>query len=260
MMERELQRETTELYALPAGEFTAARNARFKALRKERPELAKAVAALPKPAAAAAAVNRLAREEPSEVRALAQSGRALRKAQEAALAGKGAATALAAATTEHRAALERVQREARRLGLSQAVLERVSSTLRAASLDPELQPLLERGLLTSELEAAGFGLDPGLVALAPPKRAPPKRAPPKQKRDEGKKRLAEQRARLAEARELLAEARRGAAAADKELARAEKASVAARAVVEAAEQALAENQAASAASPSRRRTRSDSET
>ena len=249
-----MQREAVKLYALPAGEFTAARNVRAKALRKEQPDLAKAVAALPKPAAAAAAINRLAREEPSEVRALAQAGRALRKVQEAALAGRGAADALAAATAEHRAALDRVQREARRLELSRAVLERVSSTLRAASLDPELHPLLEQGLLTSELEAAGFGLDPGLVALAPA--APPRR----EKRADEKKRLAEQRARLKESRERLAEAKREAAAADKELACAKQTAAAARERVESAEQAVEAAQGTSAASPSRRRKRSASET
>ncbi|HET9506876.1 MAG TPA: hypothetical protein VFO81_02945 [Gaiellaceae bacterium] len=165
-MERELAGEAAGLYGLPADEFTAARNARAKELRGEQPELAAAVAKLPKPTAAAAAVNRLAREEPSEVRALVQAGRRLREAQEAALSGAGE-NDVAAATREHRDALERVRREARRLRLSDAVLERVTSTLRAASVDPALQPLLERGLLAREVESAGFGLDPALAAARP---------------------------------------------------------------------------------------------
>jgi hypothetical protein len=245
-MERELQREAAELYALPPGEYVAARKARAKALRKDQPELAAQVATLPKPTAAAAAVNRLARDEPSEVRALAQAGRALRKAQESAVAGKGAADALAAATAEHRAALERVTREARRLKLSQAVLERVVATLRAASLDPDLQPLLERGVLAHELEAAGFGLDPGLVAAAP--RA--SRAKPAPKADAERRRRAEEQA---EQKAQLQAARTRLAAAKQVLAQAEKAVAEAQAEVEAA-------QAASAANPSRRRSRSRSDT
>jgi hypothetical protein len=206
-MERELAGEAAGLYGLPPDEFTAARNARAKELKGEQPELAAAVAKLPKPTAAAAAVNRLAREEPSEVRALVQAGRRLREAQETALSGAGE-NDVAAATREHRDALERVRREARRLRLSDAVLERVTSTLRAASVAPELQPLLERGLLAREVESAGFGLDPGLVVAA---------AAPAPKPEGAKKEsAAKARAELKEAQERLAEAKRATAAAEQE--------------------------------------------
>lgn len=227
--------ETGELYGLPAGEFTAARNARAKELRAEDAELAAEVAKLPKPTAAAAAINRVAREDPSEVRALVQAGRALRSAQESALAGKSAG-AVADATREHRAALDRVRREARRLELSDAVLERVTSTLRAASVDPELQPLLERGLLAQEIESAGFGLDPGLAAAAPPRG-----------RKSGSKRVESpaRAAKLEAAQERLAEAKRTAGEAEqerkrlaKELASAERDLERARAAVEKAEGAV----------------------
>jgi hypothetical protein len=227
--------ETGELYGLPAGEFTAARNARAKELRAEDAELAAEVAKLPKPTAAAAAINRVAREDPSEVRALVQAGRALRSAQESALAGKSAG-AVADATREHRAALDRVRREARRLELSDAVLERVTSTLRAASVDPELQPLLERGLLAQEIESAGFGLDPGLAAAAPPRG-----------RKSGSKRVESpaRAAKLEAAQERLAEAKRTAGEAEqerkrlaKELASAERDLERARAAVEKAESAV----------------------
>jgi hypothetical protein len=240
-MERELQREAAKLYALPGAEFTAARNARARAMRSKQPELAAELAKLPRPTAPAAAVNLLARDDPSEVRALAQAGRALRQAQEQALAGKGAADELTHATAEHRAALERVSREARRLKLSQSVLKRVIATLRAASLDPELQPLLERGLLVREVEAAGFGLDPGLVASAPRSKPKPTGASEAQKR-----RRAEQAARLQEAKARVAEAKRSFGRAERELTEAQ-------AELEAV-------QAASAASPSRSRSRSRSDT
>lgn len=233
-MDRELAREAEKLYSLPADEYTAARNARAKELKADEPRLAAQVAKLPKPSAAAAAVNRLAREEPSEVRALVQSGKRLREAQEAALAGKGTENAVASATREHREALERVRREARRLDISAAVLERVSATLRNASVDPALQPLLERGLLAREAESTGFGLDPGLVAAASPKRA--------RKRDDG---AAKQRAAVKAAQERLREAKREATAAERERRRAERelraaeqAAERARAAVEDAEEAL----------------------
>ena len=70
-----------ELYGLPPERYTAARNARAKGLRKEQPELAAQVAKLPKPTAAAAAINRVARDEPSEVRALVPAAPAARRAK-----------------------------------------------------------------------------------------------------------------------------------------------------------------------------------
>jgi hypothetical protein len=229
--EAALARETAELYGLPADEFTAARNARAKELKPESPELAAALAKVPKPSAAAAAVNRLARREPSEVRALIQAGKRLRQAQEDAVAGRS--SDLQAAVAEHRAALERVQREARKLKLSAAVLERVVATMRAASVDPELQLLLERGLLAHEVEGSGFSLDPGLVAAAPARKTSkakqaPKPAKPKD--DEAAK------ARLRKAKERLAAASREAAAAQKNLARAERDAARAAAAVAKAEE------------------------
>lgn len=207
-MDAALAREAGALYELPAGEYTKARNERAKALKPENPELAAAVAKLPKPTAAAAAVNRLARREPSEVRALIQAGKRLREAQERAVGGRAGGEKLQEAIREHRAALDRVQREARRLKLSDAVLERVGATFRAASIDSELQPLLQRGLLAHEVEASGFALDPGLaVARVRPKpQARAKATPAKAARAE-----------LKAAKERLAVARRAASAADRAL-------------------------------------------
>ena len=73
-MDAALAREAGKLYELPADEYTKARNDRAKALRKDDPELAAEVAKLPKPSAAAAAVNMIARRETSEVRALMKAG------------------------------------------------------------------------------------------------------------------------------------------------------------------------------------------
>ena len=151
-----LVRETQKLYGVPRSAFTAARNARAKELRTDDPELAASVAGLPKPSVAAAALNELVREDPSEVRALIQSGKRLRQAQEAAVAGKKGAD-LNAAIEEHRAALDRVQRDLRRRQLSGPTIEKALQTVRVTSVDPELQPLLERGILHEDLSTAGFG-------------------------------------------------------------------------------------------------------
>jgi len=166
-----LVKESQKLYRLPLSEFTAARNARAKALKQDDPELAAAVAGLPKPSVAAAALNELVREDPSEVRALIQSGKRLRQAQEAAVSGKKGAD-LTEAIKEHRAALDRVQRDLRRRKLSGPTVEKAMQTLRVTSVDPELQPLLERGILHEDLTASGFGLDPSIVPAQPKQRAP----------------------------------------------------------------------------------------
>ena len=175
-MAEAIARETQKLYGLPLKEFTAARNARAKELKQKDPELAAAVAAMPKPSVAAAALNELVREDPSEVRALIQSGKRLRQAQEAAVAGKKGAD-LHAAIQEHRAAIDRVQRDLRRRKLSGPTLEKATQTLRVTSVDPELQPLLERGILHEDLAAAGFGLDPSLVPARPRQPSAPKEKP-----------------------------------------------------------------------------------
>ncbi len=214
-MAEPLARETQKLYGLPPSEFTAARNARAKALKKDDPELAAAVAGLPKPTVAAAALNELVREDPSEVRALVQSGKRLRAAQENAVKGKR--VDLDAAIREHRDALERVQRDLRRRKLTGATLDRATQTLRVASLDPDLHPLLERGLFHEELAAAGFGLDPGILPARPTGRRPAQKAPPKDDGKERERRRREAQGRLREAEAVLADAERTAKAAQREV-------------------------------------------
>jgi hypothetical protein len=223
-----LAREQVKLYGLPQAEFTAARNARAKELRKNDPELAATVAALPKPTAAAAALNELVREDPSEARALIQSGKRLRQAQEAAVAGKRGAD-LQKAIEEHRTALDRMQRDLRRRKLTAATVDKAAKTLRVVSVDPDLQPLLERGTLHEDLTAAGFGLDPGIV---PAKRESAEReAPDRAVQD---KRRSEARERLKAARAALTEAKRTARKAEAEQREAERRAETARREVERA--------------------------
>jgi hypothetical protein len=220
-MAEPLVRETQKLYGLPLSEFTAARNARAKALKQDDPELAAAVAALPKPSVAAGALNELVNEDPSEVRALIQSGKRLRQAQEAAVAGKKGAD-LNEAIKEHRGALDRVQRDLRRRKLNAPTVDKATQTLRVASLDPELWQLLERGLLHEDLTASGFGLDPGIVPARPkqkPEPAAKKPAPPKPDKA-AERRRREARERLRQAKAALAEAEKRARTAQGELERA----------------------------------------
>ena len=204
-----LLRETQKLYGLPLAEFTAARNARAKKLKPDDPDLAASVAALPKPSVAAGALNALVNEDPSEVRALVQSGKRLRTAQEAAVAGKKGAD-LNEAVAEHRTALDRVQRDLRRRKLSGPTLEKATQTLRVASIDPELWPLLERGLLHEDLTSSGFGLDPGIVPKRRTVAKPKPAAKPKPDRKAEEKKRREARERLHEAEAKLAEAERRA--------------------------------------------------
>jgi hypothetical protein len=203
-----LAKEMQKLYGLPLNEFTAARNARAKTLKKDDPELAASVAKLPKPSVAAAALNELVNEDPSEVRALIQSGKRLRQAQEAAVSGKKGAD-LNEAIQEHRTALDRVQRDLRRRKLSGPTLEKATQTLRVASLDNELAPLLERGILHEELTSSGFGLDPGVVP-GPRAKKPAKQAAPKTDKRVQERRRREAERELDAAEKALADARRRA--------------------------------------------------
>jgi flagellar biosynthesis GTPase FlhF len=102
----------------------------------------------------------------------------------------------------------------RRRELSGATLDKAGKTLRVASVDPELQPLLERGTLHEDLTAAGFGLDPGIVP-AGRKRESAARATPDRAEQTRKKEKA--RERLQAARAALTEAKRAARKAEAEL-------------------------------------------
>jgi hypothetical protein len=150
--------EIDEMYALPLGEFVAARNALAKNLRAngDREEAAR-VAALRKPAAGAWVVNQLARSAPEDVRALLAAGRKLAEAQAGALRGSGSAPLREAAATE-RAAVRRLLEHARPLVRTDQQLNRVAEILRAAAADTDVGDLVAAGRLTDEPEPTGFGL------------------------------------------------------------------------------------------------------
>ena len=223
-----------DLYGLPLEEFIAERSALVKSLRAEkRREEAGEVAALRKPSVAAWAVNQLVRTQPQTIRALFDAGDALAQAQRQAASGEHTGDAMREATRRQRDALGELTEAAEGLlgsqgsALSQATLERVTDTLRAAAIDDEARREVQTGCLTHELRFAGLGLS-GLEASpapqppsAPSRRKPSGRAPgtaakaPKTALADAERRRRE--TRLAAARQDEADARRAAARAEKEL-------------------------------------------
>jgi hypothetical protein len=139
------------LYGLPLEEFTRARNQAERELRQagER-EQADEIKALRKPTAAAAAVNRLVRNHPAQVKAFLEAAATLRDAQ---VAGKGD---LASAARAEREALNKL------VGLGG---ESVRATLQAAAVDDGTARELLQARLVREPEPPGFGT---LLAYATP--------------------------------------------------------------------------------------------
>jgi hypothetical protein len=196
----DLERELDELYGRPLEEFTKARNdlaARLK--RAHQGDAADAIRALKKPTQAAWAANQLARLEPQLVAELLDAAAALRETQQRSLAGEASAGDVTAAATAEREAVRTLVSAARRLPgrATAATLERLEQTLQAAAVDDVGRNLLERGRLTEELHAVGFG---PLEAVKP--------APAARRRDEVAKAARQRLTGLrAAARTLDAEAR-----------------------------------------------------
>ncbi len=167
--------EADDLYGLPLGEFTAARDALAKRLRGEkRREDADFVKGLKRPSVAAGAINLAVREHGAED--LLAAGEELRSAHGALLDGSGDAAAVREATAREREAVREFARLALGEGASGATEEKVRATLHAASVDDEVRELLEAGRLEREAEA---GVDAmALMASSAPstkKSAGPKR-------------------------------------------------------------------------------------
>ena len=230
-----------DLYALPPGEFTRARDERAKALRKEgRRDEADAVKALRKPTAAAWALNQLARTRPKDVERLLAAGQELRAAQEELLGG-GDRGPFQSAAAQERDEVAKLASEALKLvteageRVTPALQEKIAGTLHAAALDEETAAELREGRLVREREAiGGFG---DLGAVAAPARSKPagrKTAAPKKQRGKTDRASAERRERLAAARTDERHARRELEAATRALTQAETRAEAAKAHAEEA--------------------------
>jgi hypothetical protein len=194
-----------ELYGVPPEEFVAARTAaRDRAKDAGDKELAKAVAALPKPTTAAWVANLLVRRQPDEVAQLRELGEMLRQAQ-ANLSGDQ----LRQLGQQRNQVVAALARQARGLAhaeghdVSSAVAEQVESTLRAAVVDPDAGEALAAGRLTTALSYSGLGPVDLSGAVATPVRssgAPAKIPPAKEEKagpdaEEQRRREAEERRR-----------------------------------------------------------------
>jgi hypothetical protein len=146
---------------------------------------------------------------PHETKALVKAGEELRKAQRAAVSGRGPET-LRAAQRAHRERLDELSTFARHeLELGAPTAQRVAQTLRAASIDKEASKALLNGTLADDVEQAGFGSMLGVVPArqpqAKPKRAEKPKPPPKPKPDPRIKQRAKVQEQLNKARDRVRE-------------------------------------------------------
>jgi hypothetical protein len=151
------------LYALPLGEFTAARDELAGRLRHEGDADAGAeVKRLRKPSLAAWALNQVRRNQPGQSDKLLEAGRRLREEQERLLAGGGREPLQRAAADERQLVAELARHAERELAAggrpaSAAVREKLRATLHAVASEPEAREGLAAGRLVREHEAAGLG-------------------------------------------------------------------------------------------------------
>lgn len=161
-------RSADDLFALPPGDFIAARDALAKRLKDAGDaEAAAAVKKLRKPSVVAWAVNAAARAHPKDVEELLGAGRDLRRAQRKTMTVAGGEE-LRAATESRRAVIQRLADAAvaavgDRGGAHRDAIE---LTLTAASVDEEVGARLASGRLEREAApTAGFGALEGFEVL-----------------------------------------------------------------------------------------------
>lgn len=175
-MPSSVEEEIDRLYGKPLHEFTAARDALARDLRRGGDRAAAdEVRALRKPTVSAWAINQLARNERMKVRSVLVGGEKLRSAHAELLGGGRPAKVTEASDAERKAISHLVSSAAKILSQAghspnESTLERVASTLRAAAVDDEGRLLLEKGRLTRDLDPSGFG-PLGAVATSTRQRA-----------------------------------------------------------------------------------------
>jgi len=155
----ELARAAAELYALPPGEFTAARDERAAAARAAgQRDLAGELRRLRRPTLSAWAVNLLALREPGALADLAELAEELRSAQ-----ANRQGDQLRQLFRRRQEVLAELVALARRLAaagghqLGEDAAQQVERTLTAALSDPDALQQVRSGRLVSPLEYAGFG-------------------------------------------------------------------------------------------------------
>jgi hypothetical protein len=158
------------LYEVAPDDFVAARDALVKQLRASGDKTGAArVAKLRRPSPTVWVLNQLARQAPEFLDTLLDRGRRLRAAMEQAL--EGDASGLRPARDAERAAVDGVVAAAeRRLAeggytTTDAILQRLAATARAAIVDDSVAERLRQGVLDREYDAPGFGMDALAVPL-----------------------------------------------------------------------------------------------
>ena len=205
-----------DLYRLPPGQFTAARNALAKTLSGDA---AREVRALKKPNAVAWSVNQLYFKARPVWDALMKAGDALRDAQLAALQGRK--PDVRAATEKHREALSRAVKRAEDLARLMKVhpnadpLARMLDALSLASGTRE-----DAGRFTDLIQPSGFDALAG-VKPAPPRPPTLREVAKKEKAKEAEKARRQAEARVDAATTALDRARKKADAARRALNRAD---------------------------------------
>jgi hypothetical protein len=222
--------DPSDLYQLPPEQFTAARDALAKRLRRSGDASAAAeVKRLRRPQPTAWAINRVASSSPALLDEMREAGLALRAAFEQG-PGQGGGSARAAQQREREAVSAAVNAAARILEsageqVNDQKRSRMATTLRASLIDPAVAQQLRTGTLAHDVEISGLGPELNRTASkdtssSPPPKAP--RVPPAQAEDDRRQREAEQAGRLRIA-ELEADANRLARRAARAAAEAERA-------------------------------------
>jgi hypothetical protein len=221
----DLETAINELYALSPDDFIERRKQLVAEARQAQDrQLATQIGKLRRPTRSAWLINLLARQEPDEVTALLELGRALQEAQQ-----RMAGDELRQLSVQRRKTVDALARRAVELGRERGysapdgATQEVSQTLQTALGDAELADLVRTGKLTQAVTYGGFGPTDLASALGaslpqqttrqPEKQAPPEPAPAL---DPTRRREAEKAA--AEARERARVARKAAEAAESEAA------------------------------------------
>jgi hypothetical protein len=158
-MTADVEAVAEDLYGLPVEEFTAARDARSAAAKREGDRaFADAIKKLARPTTAAWLANLLVRERTKQVEELLELGEAMREAQ-----AELAADQMRQLATQRRQIVSALGREAAKLAgdqgqrVSRAIREEMEGTLEAALADPAAGEALRSGRLTTSLRYTGLG-------------------------------------------------------------------------------------------------------
>lgn len=199
------------LYAAEPEEFVAERK-RLERELKDAGDAATAadVAGRKKPTLPVFAANRLARMRTADVEKLIDAAQRVAKAHES--SDREALRRGQAELAEQLRELVDHADEAAGRPLSEAAEQRLASLLRAAAVDPDVAPLLRRGILYEELQPAGFDALLGLSLAGVTRRAAPAGKP-----DARARRAEERRAKAAQLERDLADARATLSHAESEL-------------------------------------------